>query len=89
MSSSLKNEILYWNVDDYLLENFGAKQIPMAVLAPITFIYVLLFVSGVVNNVAICGIIICNRTMRTSGTNYYLFSLAMANLIFLLVGICC
>ena len=87
MSINFNNETL-WNVDDYLLENYGAKQIPMVVLAPITCIYVLLFVSGVVSNVAICGVIVCNRTLRTSGTKvYYLFSLAMANLIFLLIGL--
>ena len=44
-----------WNVDDYLHHNFGAKQVPMFILAPITAVDILLFVSGVVGNVSTCS----------------------------------
>lgn len=74
-----------WNVDDYLHHNFGAKQIPMFILAPITVVYVLLFVSGVVGNVSTCIVIIRNPSMHTA-TNCYLFSLAVSDLTVLLFG---
>ena len=74
-----------WNVDDYLHHNFGAKQIPMFILAPITAVYVLLFVSGVVGNVSTCIVIIRIPSMHTA-TNCYLFSLAVSDLTFLIFG---
>ena len=60
-----------WNVDDYLHHNFGAKQVPMFILAPITAVYILLFVSGVVGNVSTCIVIIPNSSMHAA-TNCYL-----------------
>ena len=74
-----------WNVDDYLHHNFGAKQIPMFILAPITAVYVLLFVSGVVGNGSTCIVIIRIPSMHTA-TNCYLFSLAVSDLTFLIFG---
>jgi hypothetical protein len=74
-----------WNVENYLHHNFGAKQIPMFILAPITVVYVLLFVSGVVGNVSTCIVIIRIPSMHTA-TNCYLFSLAVSDLTFLIFG---
>ena len=50
-----------------------------------TIIYVTMFVTGVVGNLAVCFVIIRNRSMHTA-TNYYLFSLAVSDLIILLLG---
>ena len=50
-----------------------------------TAIYVTLFITGVVGNVAVCVVIIRNRSMHTA-TNYYLFSLAVSDLVILLLG---
>ncbi len=50
-----------------------------------TVIYVILFLTGVVGNIAVCMVIIRNRSMHTA-TNYYLFSLAVSDLIILLLG---
>jgi neuromedin U receptor 1 len=55
------------------------------VLLPMTVIYVILFITGVVGNIAVCLVIIRNRSMHTA-TNYYLFSLAISDLIILLLG---
>ena len=52
---------------------------------PITIVYILIFVSGVVGNVAVCAVIIRNPSMHTA-TNCYLFSLAVSDLTVLLFG---
>ncbi len=57
----------------------------MSVLIPISVIYVIMFVTGVLGNMAVCFVIIKNKTMHTA-TNYYLFSLAASDLIILLLG---
>ena len=50
-----------------------------------TILYVLMFVTGVTGNFAVCIVIVRNKTMHTA-TNYYLFSLAISDLIILLLG---
>lgn len=74
-----------WNVDSYLATHWGPKHLPMDVVVPITIVYVLIFVSGVVGNVSVCAVIIRNPTMHTA-TNCYLFSLAVSDLTVLLFG---
>ena len=74
-----------WNAEEYLYNNWGSKQLSMHVLAPITVVYVLLFVSGVVGNVSTCIVIIRIPSMHTA-TNCYLFSLAVSDLTFLIFG---
>jgi hypothetical protein len=75
------------SVEEYLLRMLGPKHLPLAVVVPITLIYVTIFVSGVVGNVAVCVVIARNKSMRTA-TNYYLFSLAVSDLMLLLLGEC-
>lgn len=60
-------------------------QVESSVLIPITIIYVLMFFTGVIGNVAVCFVIIKNRSLHNA-TNYYLFSLAISDLIILLLG---
>jgi hypothetical protein len=73
------------SVEEYLVRMLGPKHLPLAVVIPITIIYVTIFVSGVVGNVAVCVVIARNKSMRTA-TNYYLFSLAVSDLTLLLLG---
>jgi hypothetical protein len=75
------------SVEEYLVRMLGPKHLPLAVVLPITIIYVSIFVSGVVGNVAVCVVIARNKSMRTA-TNYYLFSLAVSDLTLLLLGKC-
>lgn len=75
----------FFNVDAYLANHWGPKHLPLDVVIPITIVYVLIFVSGVVGNVAVCAVIIRNPTMHTA-TNVYLFSLAISDLTVLLFG---
>lgn len=74
-----------WNVDTYLATHWGPKHLPMDVVVPITIVYILIFVSGVVGNIAVCVVIVRNPSMHTA-TNCYLFSLAVSDLTVLLFG---
>lgn len=75
-----------WNVDNYLTTHWGPKHLPMDVVIPITIVYILIFVSGVVGNIAVCVVIVRNPSMHTA-TNCYLFSLAVSDLTVLLFGL--
>lgn len=58
---------------------------PLYVVIPITFIYIIIFITGVVGNISTCIVIARHRSMHTA-TNYYLFSLAISDLCLLLSG---
>ncbi len=63
----------------------GPKNVGLPLLIPLTLIYVLIFLSGVAGNVAVCLVIVKNKSMHTA-TNYYLFSLAVSDLMILVLG---
>jgi hypothetical protein len=73
------------SIEQYLVRTLGPKRLPLAVVLPITVIYVVIFVTGIIGNVAVCVVIARNKSMRTA-TNYYLFSLAVSDLTLLLLG---
>ncbi|XP_066988713.1 pyrokinin-1 receptor-like isoform X2 [Macrobrachium rosenbergii] len=50
-----------------------------------TVIYILITITGVLGNVATCIVIVRNRIMHTA-TNYYLFSMAISDLLLLAFG---
>ncbi|NXE51785.1 NMUR1 protein, partial [Casuarius casuarius] len=52
---------------------------------PVCAVYLLIFVVGAVGNTLTCVVILRHRFMRTP-TNYYLFSLAISDLLVLLLG---
>jgi len=85
-ASGLLNFNESYDVDTYLLRNWGPKHLPLDVVVPITIVYVLIFVSGLVGNIAVCAVIIRNSSMHTA-TNCYLFSLAVSDLTVLLFGL--
>lgn len=74
---------------DYAIDNltklYGPKRDPLFVVIPITFIYIIIFVTGVIGNISTCIVIARNRSMHTA-TNYYLFSLAISDLCLLMSG---
>ncbi len=70
---------------DYLAIVLGPKNVGLPLLIPITVLYVLIFISGVAGNVAVCLVIVKNKSMHTA-TNYYLFSLAVSDLMILVLG---
>lgn len=63
----------------------GSRRDPLWIVVPITIIYSTIFVIGVVGNVITCVVISRNKSMHTA-TNYYLFSLAVSDLLLLLFG---
>lgn len=57
----------------------------MTIVIPITICYIIIFIAGVLGNVITCIVISRNRSMHTA-TNYYLFNLAISDLLLLLSG---
>ncbi|KAK3920072.1 Pyrokinin-1 receptor [Frankliniella fusca] len=72
-------------LEHYLEMMRGPKHLALSVVWPLTVIYVVIFVTGVIGNVAVCVVIVRNASMHTA-TNYYLFSLAVSDLALLLLG---
>ncbi|KAK8783436.1 hypothetical protein V5799_010199 [Amblyomma americanum] len=71
---------------EMILLALGPKRDPLTTVIPMTLIYSVLLVSGVVGNVCTCIVIARNRYMHTA-TNYYLFSLAVSDLLLLVLGL--
>ena len=69
------------------LEYFlGPKRLPLNTVVATTVIYSVILVAGIIGNVSTCIVIANNRYMHTA-TNYYLFNLAIADLLVLILGI--
>lgn len=63
-----------------------ARRDSLYVVLPITIIYIAIFFTGLIGNVSTCVVISRNRSMHTA-TNYYLFSLAISDLLLLTSGL--
>lgn len=66
--------------------HYGIKHETLYVVIPITIIYSLIFITGLIGNVSTCIVIARNKSMHTA-TNYYLFSLAISDLLLLVSGL--
>ena len=64
----------------------GPVRDPLYIVVPITISYALIFITGLVGNVVTCIVIARNKHMHTA-TNYYLFSLAVSDLLLLVSGL--
>ncbi|XP_076629629.1 pyrokinin-1 receptor [Colletes latitarsis] len=67
-------------------EDSSTRRDPLYIVLPITIIYAVIFLTGVVGNVSTCVVIARNKSMHTA-TNYYLFSLAVSDLLLLISGL--
>jgi len=67
--------------DEYLL-----NRDPLNIVVPLTVVYTIIFITGVVGNVSTCVVIARNKHMHTA-TNYYLFSLAISDILLLVSGL--
>ena len=65
---------------------WGPKRDPLYIVVPITVIYAVILLTGLVGNVSTCVVIARNKHMHTA-TNYYLFSLAVSDLLLLVSGL--
>lgn len=70
--------------DSVLKSEIGFRD-PMTIILPITVIYAIIFIAGVLGNVITCVVIYKNKTMHTA-TNYYLFNLAVSDFLVLIFG---
>ncbi|XP_004371342.1 neuromedin-U receptor 2 [Trichechus manatus latirostris] len=81
LENSLKK---YLNsTEDYLAFLCGPRRSHL--FLPVTVVYTLIFVVGVIGNLLVCLVILRHQSMKTP-TNYYLFSLAVSDLLVLLLG---
>ncbi|KAK9966645.1 hypothetical protein ABG768_003743 [Culter alburnus] len=70
-------------IDEVLFSLLGPRRSPF--FFPVTFTYILIFITGVLGNLLTCTVITKDRKMRTP-SNLYLFSLAISDLLVLLFG---
>lgn len=71
---------------EYLVSKLGESVGNVWFIVPVTFAYALILLAGIVGNATVCLIIVQNQSMHTN-TNYYLFNLAIADLLYLLFGL--
>uniref|UniRef100_A0A8C8RDK8 Neuromedin U receptor 2 n=1 Tax=Pelusios castaneus TaxID=367368 RepID=A0A8C8RDK8_9SAUR len=71
------------STEDYLAFLCGPKRSHL--FLPMMLVYALIFVVGVMGNLLVCLVILKHRNMKTP-TNYYLFSLAISDLLVLFLG---
>ena len=73
-------------VEEFLLAALGPQQMDnRALLLLVTIFYAVAFVTGVVGNLSVCLVITRTRSLH-SAMNYYLVSLAVADLTIILLG---
>lgn len=70
---------------EYLERHLGPQHMPVSIVLPITIVYVLIFISGFIGNGIVCAVISRNSHFQTP-TDYYLFSLAISDLLILIFG---
>ncbi|XP_050682836.1 neuropeptides capa receptor-like isoform X2 [Leptidea sinapis] len=72
--------------DEMLWFLMGPRRLPLYRIVPISVFLLLIFLTGVIGNVVVCVVIVRHPAMHTD-TNYYLFSLALSDLLLLLFGL--
>lgn len=70
---------------EILEENLGPQKKPIGFVISMSTVYILILICGLVGNISTCCVIICNNCMHTT-TNYYLFSLAVSDVLSLITG---
>ncbi|KAL4630773.1 neuromedin-U receptor 1-like [Arapaima gigas] len=83
MNFSSDAEDLCLSQEEYLEKYLGPRR--SSVFLPVCVTYLVIFFVGAVGNLLTCTVIARNKVMRTP-TNYYLFSLAVSDLLVLLLG---
>lgn len=78
------NATAYGGMDDGY--EMMPKRDPLYIVVPMTIMYSVIFVTGVIGNSITCMVIAKHKYMHTA-TNYYLFSLAVSDLILLVSGL--
>jgi hypothetical protein len=86
LSSMVLNETIQkiWRQEAEQL--MGPQREELSTVIPMTFVYILIFITGLFGNLCTCIVIIRNKYMHTT-VNFYLFSLAVSDLLLLIVGL--
>ncbi|XP_042243364.1 neuromedin-U receptor 2-like [Homarus americanus] len=71
---------------EYISRELGPQRVSYNTLLPLTVVYCVIAVGGVVGNALTCLVVARNHSMRTS-TNYYLVNLAVADLLTLCLAL--
>lgn len=69
----------------YIARHLGAQHLPLTTIIPISVVYSIIFIVGVLGNVSTICVILKNKYMHTP-TNVYLANLAISDLLTHLVG---
>lgn len=72
-----EEEMLWWMM--------GSKRLPLKEIIPLSVLLIVIFLTGAVGNICVCLLIVRHPGLHTA-TNYYLFSLAVSDLLLLLFG---
>uniref|UniRef100_A0A9J2PWR6 G-protein coupled receptors family 1 profile domain-containing protein n=1 Tax=Ascaris lumbricoides TaxID=6252 RepID=A0A9J2PWR6_ASCLU len=74
------------NVTEYVIAVLGDRCPAITIVIPTVIIYALILILGVFGNICTCAVIARNSSMHNP-TNYYLFSLAISDLLILIMGL--
>jgi len=78
-------EIDYMTPEQEAYDMLGPIRDPMSTVIPMTIVYSVILVTGLVGNIVTCTVISRNKYMHTT-VNYYLFSLSISDLLLLMLG---
>ena len=84
LNSTVRNDTLS-SVEEILVYYLGERRKDIASVVVLTIIYTCVFIGGIVGNLSTCVVIARSPYMHTV-TNYYLFSLAISDLLILILG---
>ncbi|XP_022254745.1 neuromedin-B receptor-like isoform X2 [Limulus polyphemus] len=73
------------DVETFIIQRLGPKRLPLNWLIPLTSVYWVIFLTGIIGNACTCLVISRNQYMQTA-TNCYLFNLAVADMLTLIFG---
>ena len=73
------------NLEEILEASLGPRHRSLLESVILSIVYGAIFLTGVIGNVCTCIVIVKNGTMHTA-TNYYLFSLAISDVLTLILG---
>lgn len=74
------------NETNMTVHHIPSERESLDFLVTMTIIYFIIFISGLLGNASTCLVIARNRSMHTA-TNFYLFSLAISDLVLLICGL--
>lgn len=75
----------FMNESQTLEELLGVRRRELPFVLLMSFVYIAILICGLIGNISTCFVIIYRKEMHTT-INYYLFSLAISDLIFLFTG---